>query len=728
MSQVDAARKTIGDPAILEPALNDYVHRLAFTAARLDKPRIEEGAYRTRPQSEAESLAVRADFMTHEGRYVKAQQALEEALKLDPKLAVAYENMAFLCLRQDKQSDAEGWAEQAVALNPQGYLANYYYGASLLRQIQPNDGTVAKAEASLRIAVDKGPGFAPAYDALAFCLARPGSHQNLDEAHRVALAAVERDPSDVGHRVRVVEVLLAMGRQDDAINEATRAVSIATTPAGQSAAAGALEAAQRFQVSQKQMKEPQDASSAGQGFSPVEVLTDTMGVDFKPYLDALMKTVRRHWYELIPESASMKHGKVLLEFAVLKDGGVTGVKVVGGSGDVALDRPAYGSITASSPFPPLPPEFKGQYLGLRFNFYYNEEPKRSPISTLVVDIRKKLRENLSNDKDAKPDLEHDIAALTEFLDAGKLDAGDAVAARYFRAAAQTVLNVFRNKDGLTPDAAVNEQYLKDLDSIIAAKSDLTAWGITMPEVAYTAGTLAWNGLHSPRTYAYWQLCVDAVPCMVNLASGYTLGWEGMQPDPAKALELDLKAFDTGTTHRCAGAFAAHNIAGLIYFAGASYPKDNDPVSWIQKSCALSDLIEAQPNSENACNGAGTRMDEFLYRLAQGDRRNNLLTDAVQRYGDKATTAPALAQYLSGSINATAFQESVESNKSEFGRCYAYFHAMWYAFIVGDTSFVNKFYEPLSKFDGDTCRSYLIYARKFHPEATRSQSSPTQHSE
>jgi hypothetical protein len=302
------------------------------------------------------------------------------------------------------------------------------------------------------------------------------------------------------------------------------------------------------------------------------------------------------------------------------------------------------------------------------------------------------------------------------------------AARYFRASAQTVLNVLRNKDGLTPDAAVNEKYLNDLDSIIAAKSDLTAWGINPSDVAYTAGTVAWNGLHSPRTYSYWQLCVDAVPCMVNLASGYTLGWEGTQPDPAKALELDLKAFDTGTKHRCAGAFAAHNIAGLIYFAGASYPKDNDPVSWIQKSNTLSDLIEAQPNSENACNGAGARMDEFLYRLAQGDRGNDLLTDAVKRYGDKATTAPALAQYMSGAINATAFQESVESNKSEFGRCYAYFHAMWYAFIAGDTSLVNKFYEPLPKFDKGTCPYYLVYARKFHPEGTQSQSIPTQNTQ
>ena len=48
-------------------------------------------------------------------------------------------------------------------------------------------------------------------------------------------------------------------------------------------------------------------------------------------------------------------------------------QIVATSGDVALDRAAYGGITASKPFPPLPTEFGGQYLALRFHFYYNPD-------------------------------------------------------------------------------------------------------------------------------------------------------------------------------------------------------------------------------------------------------------------------------------------------------------------------------------------------------------------
>ena len=107
---------------------------------------------------------------------------------------------------------------------------------------------------------------------------------------------------------------------------------------------------------------------------PADILSDTMGVDFGPYLQRVIHAVKENWYTLIPEAARpplLKRGKVSIEFAILKDGSVAGLRIVGPSGDIALDRAAYGGITASNPFQPLPSEFKGQYLALRFHFYYN---------------------------------------------------------------------------------------------------------------------------------------------------------------------------------------------------------------------------------------------------------------------------------------------------------------------------------------------------------------------
>jgi TonB family protein len=114
----------------------------------------------------------------------------------------------------------------------------------------------------------------------------------------------------------------------------------------------------------------------GSVHSQLDILSDTQGVDFGPYLERILHTVRMNWYNLIPEVARpplMKRGKVSIEFAILQNGQVAGMRLAGQSGDISLDRAAWGGITASNPFPPLPSEFKGQYLALRFHFYYNPD-------------------------------------------------------------------------------------------------------------------------------------------------------------------------------------------------------------------------------------------------------------------------------------------------------------------------------------------------------------------
>src|SRR5271157_3489704 len=106
----------------------------------------------------------------------------------------------------------------------------------------------------------------------------------------------------------------------------------------------------------------------------LEVLSDTQGVDFGPYLSRVLQAVKMNWYNIIPEAARpplLERGKVSIEFAILPDGKVAGMRIISPSGDVSLDRAAWGGITASNPFAPLPSEFHGPYLALRFHFYYN---------------------------------------------------------------------------------------------------------------------------------------------------------------------------------------------------------------------------------------------------------------------------------------------------------------------------------------------------------------------
>ena len=145
----------------------------------------------------------------------------------------------------------------------------------------------------------------------------------------------------------------------------------------------------------------------------------------------------------------------------------------------------------------------------------------------------------------------------------------------------------------------------------------------------------------------------------------------------------------------------------------AHPEDNDPVSWIHKSYPLFDAVESRPNSKDMCGGSTARIDEFLYRLSRGDRQDNLLSEAAQHLGADPRSRPDLIKYLRGSLDAKAFEAAVESSKLDGDRCYSYFHAMWYAYLKGDTALVNRFYEPIMKFDRHTCPVSLDLCEEVH---------------
>lgn len=122
-----------------------------------------------------------------------------------------------------------------------------------------------------------------------------------------------------------------------------------------------------------------------------EILTDTMGVDFGPYMTKVVKTIRQNWYELMPPSVYppiFKQGRVAIKFVVQKDGHIDKMMIDTPSGDVQLDRAAWASIIGSSPLPSLPKEFPGPNLGLRLYYFYNVTPANTRIYVSpCVDVR-----------------------------------------------------------------------------------------------------------------------------------------------------------------------------------------------------------------------------------------------------------------------------------------------------------------------------------------------------
>ncbi len=118
----------------------------------------------------------------------------------------------------------------------------------------------------------------------------------------------------------------------------------------------------------------------GAGSGGVQVLSPTEGVDFSNWLQRWHWETEHTWDPLIPDEVNPpinKTGQLVIRFKVLPNGRIMdgSMSLEGSSGDVALDRAAWGALTGSN-YPPLPREFHGPFLELRAWFLYNMQPGR----------------------------------------------------------------------------------------------------------------------------------------------------------------------------------------------------------------------------------------------------------------------------------------------------------------------------------------------------------------
>jgi len=408
----DAASQTIGNAKALDESLRKYINSFSFTAAKVEPPKIEENGFRVRQITDARALAVEADFMAHRARYAEARHMLEEALKTDPKLDVAYDGLSFVALQQGDAVEAGKWSSQALVLDPQDYRANYYYAWSLIKAGHIEEQSLGKAEASLRAVTIGNPEFVPAYDAMAYVLELEGGKEKLDEAYSMTQQAVSREPGNVYYRVRAVEVLERQQRPKDAVRVATLAMSMAKTAEERQAASAALAGAQQFKETGEKIQATQANQAAGgevgsQAVAPttaargvtnqvkvaarVVLLSNPQGVNFNSYLsENVIPKIQREWsvqIQRISMTAAAKTGTVIIEFAIERDGSIADVKLKQTTQEQVLDDAVRAAILAASPFAALPAQFQGKDIAVRFQCDYNPVPTRGQ-STAAGDSEK----------------------------------------------------------------------------------------------------------------------------------------------------------------------------------------------------------------------------------------------------------------------------------------------------------------------------------------------------
>lgn len=102
------------------------------------------------------------------------------------------------------------------------------------------------------------------------------------------------------------------------------------------------------------------------------VVPDVKDFPYLYYLNIIQKKVSSNWNAKQAEAVNQK---VTVHFNINKEGQVEDVKIAESSGVSFLDHSAMRAVLLSNPFPPLPAEYQGNYLGVNFGFEYKSEGK-----------------------------------------------------------------------------------------------------------------------------------------------------------------------------------------------------------------------------------------------------------------------------------------------------------------------------------------------------------------
>jgi Tfp pilus assembly protein PilF len=250
---VRAAAEAFGDLKKLQTDLASYIgnQRYMFFHMNSAAAPIDPNTLQVTPLTEPQADAVRADFLAYSGRSDDARALLDTVLKADPNNEPAHETMGFIELRAGHRDEAKKWYGEAVAMDPESYLAQFHLGS-----VEETSGdTGDEVEASLRTAIKLNPRFAPAYDGLATLYGR--RREKLDEAHMLELQAMQLEPANVNYRLNVANILTEQQRYDDALRVLKAAEEVARTPLEVDVVRRVMKQVEQTKVQMEQLKQQQ---------------------------------------------------------------------------------------------------------------------------------------------------------------------------------------------------------------------------------------------------------------------------------------------------------------------------------------------------------------------------------------------------------------------------------------------------------------------------------------
>lgn len=101
-----------------------------------------------------------------------------------------------------------------------------------------------------------------------------------------------------------------------------------------------------------------------------DIQFDSKGVDFGPWLRRFKNQVERNW--IVPPAAASLRGRVVIQFFVLRNGTIVGLRVAQPSAIDAFTTSALNALKLSNPTVPLPEEYPTDRVFFTVTFHYND--------------------------------------------------------------------------------------------------------------------------------------------------------------------------------------------------------------------------------------------------------------------------------------------------------------------------------------------------------------------
>jgi hypothetical protein len=299
-------------------------------------------------------------------------------------------------------------------------------------------------------------------------------------------------------------------------------------------------------------------------------------------------------------------------------------------------------------------------------------------------------------------LAQEIATITRVIETGGLNPVGQAVAHYWRGQAQVIMSWSRIRRGQPVDQAAARTSLDDFDRVIAQGVDVPDWHVSLADAIYTAGTIALNHVGDARlAYQYWEKCAALrhAGCLNVMASARLTGAGGVAVNLAESIRLNEEVYQTGTDFRCAGAHSALVISQILHFTGAK-GQAVDHLAWLRRANGLLDEMAREGNSDDLCGRSMFEATEYLYLLARGEDRKEVLVAAKARRA--ANAYKPLIDYLLGTLSAQAFRDALAGIPVKHQVCRMNFAAAWHAALVRDEALAERHRAALAQSGGEHC--------------------------